>query len=107
MNVLRRLTAPSALLVLALVFALHAAVLAFGTVTINDEFDCGSWMRPHAPTQFDGVVDSGPDALRDAALCRRAIAEQRPRTATAVSLSALALVASVLAWQGRRRSVDR
>lgn len=107
MSLLRRLAAPKVLLVVALLFALNAAVLAFGNVTVNDELDCGSWMRPHAPTSFDGVIDGGPDGLRDAALCRRAIAEQRPRTATAISLSALALVAAMIVWHGRRQSNDR
>ena len=107
MSLLRRLAAPKVLLVVALLFALNSAVLAFGNVTVNDELDCGSWMRPHAPTSFDGVIDGGPDGLRDAALCRRAIAEQRPRTATALTLSALAVLASAISWHGRRQATGR
>ena len=69
------------LVVAGMLLAAQAAGMIFGPMTVNDEIECGSMLRPDL--SLDGT---------DRDLCRRALADQRVWAAGSGALSALALL---------------
>jgi hypothetical protein len=69
--------------VAGLLLAIYAVITGVGPLTVNDELECGSVVRPaHAAAMSD----------RDAALCRTGIAELRVQAVTCAALAGLALL---------------